>query len=77
MHQMISEFPTLDCYSIHKLQRTGDRKLVDWCSDMIGVSNGSGPSLWMQVRVQTEPNRYQMDSPGFHDAWTVNLGTVR
>jgi len=35
MHQNIMEFPTLDSYSGHKLKRTGDTKLVDWCSDMI------------------------------------------
>jgi len=35
MHQKISEFPTLDSYSVLKLKRTGDLKFVDLCSDMI------------------------------------------
>ena len=35
MHQKILEFPNLDSYSVHRLKRTGDTKLVDWRSDMI------------------------------------------
>jgi hypothetical protein len=35
MHQKIWEFPTLDSNSTHKLQRTGDTKLVDLWLDMI------------------------------------------
>jgi hypothetical protein len=29
------EFPTLVSYSVQKLKRTKDMKLVDWCSYMI------------------------------------------
>ena len=35
MRLKISEFPPLVSYSVHKLKRTGDRRFVDWCSDMI------------------------------------------
>jgi len=35
MHQNISEFPTLDSNSVLKCKKTGDTKLVDWCSDLI------------------------------------------
>jgi len=35
MQQRMSEFPALDTYSVHILKRTGDVKLVYWCSDMI------------------------------------------
>jgi len=35
MDQNMAEFPTLDSYSVHKLNRTGDKKLVNSCSDMI------------------------------------------
>jgi len=34
MHQQILKVPTLDSDSMHKLNRTGDTKLVDWCLDM-------------------------------------------
>jgi len=35
MHHKIVEFLTLDSYSGQKLERTGEAKLVVWCSDVI------------------------------------------
>jgi len=35
MQQMISELRTSDGYSFRKVKRTGDRKFVDWCLDML------------------------------------------
>jgi len=37
MHQKMSDFPTLDSHSVHKLMRTRHMKLVHRCLDMIRI----------------------------------------
>ena len=58
MHQNISEFPTLDTYSALKLKRTGDKKYVDSCSDMIRMYSLTIYSLNSRMGCYTTVNHF-------------------
>jgi len=58
MNQKISEFPTLDSYSVHKLKTTGDTKLVDWCSDTIRMYSLTVYSLNFTIGYRTTINHF-------------------
>ena len=58
MHRMILEFPTLDSNSIHKLKRTGDTKLVDWCTDKITMYSLTVHLLNFRMDCRTTVNHF-------------------
>ena len=58
MHQKISEFPTFDTNSMHKLKRTGDRKLVDWWLDIIGMYSLKGYLLKFNMGCHATGSRF-------------------
>jgi len=53
MHQKILEFPTLASYSVHKLSRTGNTKLLDWYSDTIRMYSFAVYSLNFRMGCRT------------------------
>jgi len=58
MHQKISEFQTLYSYSVHKLKRTGDTKLVDWCLDVIRMYSFTVCVLNFKMGCRTTVNHF-------------------
>jgi len=70
MHQKILEFPTLVSYSVQKLKRTGDPKLVDMCSDTISMHSLTVYLLNFRMGCRTAVNHFT----GLHVMYVSSLG---